>query len=214
MILSAFCERPYAVSLRKGLPMRKRPSAFGWSILLHRSVFVALFDLLLLATTGAAAQGADLEGGTPNTTCKMTTKFPDGSPYSTSCVMTILAAGQNSFAPKGSVQFVDTRQQKQTFTLSFFPPKQIKPNVPYTLSTDSLESFLSGTVQQTSAHELCRMNKKFSSTGTVTFTSVGANSADYHGSVQLYPACYLNLGTPQETLVPSGKTGGTVMVVF
>jgi hypothetical protein len=195
--------------------MRKRRSASRWAISVRCLLFVPLFDLLLSAAAGGAAPGADLEGGTPNTTCKMTTKFPDGSVFTTACMMTILAAGQDSVAPKGSVQFVDTNRQKQSFTLSFFPPRQIKPNVPYTLTTDNMESFLSGTVQQTSAHELCRMNKKFSSSGTVTFTAVGATSADYHGSVQVYPACYMNLGTPQESLVPSGKTGGgTTTVVF
>jgi hypothetical protein len=145
----------------------------------------------------------------------MTTTFPDGATFSEPCVMTILPAGQNSLAPKGSVRFLDSQNRSNVFSLNFFPPKQIKTNVPYTLTTDVNGSFLNGIVQQTSPRELCRMNKEFPSKATVTFTAVGATGPDYHGTLQAYPACYLNLGAPGQTLVPGGQArGGTTMIVF
>ena len=59
------------------------------------------------------------------------------------------------------------------------------------------------------------MTKEFPTTGTLTFTAVGATGSQYHGTLQVYPACYVNLGTPQQTLVPGGQVGGgTTMVVF
>jgi hypothetical protein len=174
-----------------------------------------LLNVLFMAGASGATPGADLDASTANMTCKMTTTFPDRSTFAEPCLMTIVAAGENSMAPKGWVQFLDVNKQVQIFSLNFFPPRQIKADIPYTVTTDNRESFLNGIVQPTSAHQLCRMTKKFSSTGIITFTAVGRASADYHGTLQVYPACYVNLGTPQQTLVPSGKVGGgTTLVVF
>ena len=57
------------------------------------------------------------------------------------------------------------------------------------------------------------MTKKFPTSGTVTFTAVGATGAAYHGALRVYPACYLNMDTPQRTLVPGGAVGGGITTV-
>jgi hypothetical protein len=171
-------------------------------------VFV-LFNVLF----AQSASGAN--DATPNAACKLTATFPDGFTFAESCLMTILPAGQDARAPKGMMQFLDVDRKNQVFSLNFFPPKEIKVKVPYTVTTDTMDSFLNGIVQPASAHEMCRMTKKFASTGTITFTAVGTTAAGYHGTLQVYPACYVNLGTAQQTLVPGGKVGGgTVMIVF
>jgi hypothetical protein len=199
-------------------------SSTRWLIAVRRlaafpAVFSAVLSLVRALSGGVLAAGAGVASAQPevngatNTTCKMTTTFPDGSRFVDACVMRILPAGQDSNAPKGSVQFLDATRRNQVFSLNFYPPKQIKPNVPYTLTTDSMDSFLNGIVQQTSAHQLCRMNKRYATSGTVTFTAVGAAPADYHGTVQVYPACYVRLGTPQESLVPGGPSGGGATTV-
>jgi hypothetical protein len=167
----------------------------------------AFFNVLFAQSASAA------DGAIPNAACKLTTTFPDGAKFADPCLMTILPAGQDAMAPKGWIKFFDTNKQDQVFSLNFFPPKEIKVKVPYTVTTDTKESFLNGIVQPAAAHELCRMTSKFPSTGTITFTAVGTTAADYHGTLQVYPACYVNLGTPQQTLVPSGKVGGGSMVI-
>ena len=59
------------------------------------------------------------------------------------------------------------------------------------------------------------MNKNFSSKATITFTAVGTTDADYHGNLQVYPACYRDMGTLQQSVVPSGQVGaGTIQIVF
>jgi hypothetical protein len=178
------------------------------------STALILFGSLgaLLASRGAAA---DAPAKPLTSNCKMKTTFPDKSVFSDPCYVTILPAGQNQLAPKGMIQFMDAGHQVQVFSLNFFPPKEIKVTVPYALTTDTMESFLNGIVQPAGAHQLCRMTKKFPSTGTVTFTAVGKTDADFHGTIQIYPACYVNLGTPQQTLLPSGRVGGgTTEIVF
>jgi hypothetical protein len=175
--------------------------------------------LLLSALFNLGASGSNLAadvGGAPsNDTCKMTTTFPDHSTFADACVATILLPGEDSTAPKGWIKFRDVNDKTQVFSLNFFPPKEIKANVAYTVTTDTADSFLNGIVQPPAAHEICRMTKKFPTTGTVTFTAVGAAGSQYHGTLQVYPACYVNVGTPQQTLVPGGQVGGgTTMVVF
>ena len=176
--------------------------------------FVVLSALFNLGASGSNL-AANLDGATSNDTCKMTTTFPDHSTFAEPCVATILLPGEDSTAPKGWIKFRDVNDKTQVFSLNFFPPKEIKANTAYTVTTDTADSFLNGIVQPASAHELCRMTKKFPTTGTVTFTAVGSAGSHYHGTLQVYPACYVNLGTPQQTLVPGGQVGGgTTMVVF
>ena len=158
---------------------------------------------------------ANGDGTTSNDACKMTTTFPDHSTFAEPCVATILLAGEDSLAAKGWIKFRDINDKTQVFSLNFFPPKVIKANVAYPVTTDTMDSFLNGIVQPAGAHQLCRMTKKFPTTGTVTFTAVGTTGSQYHGTLQVYPACYVNLGTPQSVLVPGGQVGGgTTMVVF
>jgi hypothetical protein len=174
-----------------------------------------LFAFSFAHGASGADPGTALDGGAPNVTCKMTTTFPDGSTFAEPCWMTVLPAGQEMMAPKGMIRFRQVNNRTQAFNLNFFPPKEIKANIPYTASTDPKGGFLNGIVQPASAHELCRMNREFPSKATITFTAVGATSADYHGTLQAYPACYLNLDGAQETLIPSGQArSGTTKVVF
>jgi len=152
---------------------------------------------------------------TPNTTCKMTATFPDGSTFGEACLMQIQPAGQNSFNAQGWIEFTDTQDRSNVFSLNFFPPKDIKTNVSYTVTTDRNEGYLNGIVQPVGAHEACHMNKNFSSKATITFTAVGATDAEYHGRLQVYPACYRDMGTPQQSVVPSEQVGaGTILIVF
>jgi hypothetical protein len=168
----------------------------------------------VLPMRGAAASPLGTDPTTSDT-CKMTTTFPDHSTFAEACLVTIVLPGQETLAPKGWVKFRDVDDRTEVFSLNFFPPKAIKANVPYAITTDTMESFLNGIVQPPQAHELCRMTKKFPTSGTVTFTAVGTTGAAFHGSVQVYPACYVNLGTPQQTLVPGGQVGGgTTLIVF
>jgi len=147
--------------------------------------------------------------------CKMTTTFPDHTTFAEACVVTIVLPGENPLTPRGWVQLLDVGKRAEVFSVNFFPPKEIKANVPYAITTDNMESFLNGIVQPPAAHELCRMTKKFPTNGTVTFTAVGTTGAALHGAVQVYPACYVNLGTPQQTLVHGGQVGGgKTMIVF
>jgi hypothetical protein len=195
--------------------MRKSASRF----LSGRSLRPFLILLLLNAFFDDAASGsnppANGDGATSSDTCKMTTTFPDHSTFAEPCVAAILLAGEDMLAPKGWIKFRDVDDRTQVFSLNFFPPREIKANIAYTVSTDTADSFLNGIVQPPAAHELCRMTKKFPTTGTVTFTAVGATSSQYHGTLQVYPACYVNLGTPQQALVPGGQVGGgATMVVF
>jgi hypothetical protein len=195
--------------------MRKSVSRF----LSGRSLRPFLLLLLLNAFFDDGASGSNLpangDGATSSDTCKMTTTFPDQSTFAEPCLATIVLAGEDSLAPKGWIKFRDVNDRTQVFSLNFFPPKEIRVNTAYTVTTDSMDSFLNGIVQPASAHELCRMTKKFPTTGTVTFTAVGATGSQYHGTLQVYPACYLNLGTPQQALVPGGQVGGgSTMVVF
>ncbi len=145
----------------------------------------------------------------------MTTTFPDHSTFAEPCLATIVLPGEDLLAPKGWIKFRDVNDQTQVFSLNFFPPKEIKANIAYPVTTETAESFLNGIVQPASSHELCRMTKKFPTTGTVTFTAVGATGSQYHGTLQVYPACYVNLGSPQQALVPGGQVGGgSTMVAF
>jgi hypothetical protein len=182
--------------------------------------FGAFSSLLLLSAlfgqgAGGSNLAADIDGGTSNDSCKMTTTFPDHSTFAEPCVAAILLAGEDSLAPRGWIKFRDINDKTQVFSLNFYPPKEIKPNVAYTVTTETPESFLNGIVQPPAAHEICRMTKKFPTTGTVTFTVVGKTGSQYHGTLQVYPACYVNVGTPQQALVAGGQVGGgTTMVVF
>jgi len=170
--------------------------------------------LILLPLMTLFAHGAN-GATTPNAACKMTATFPDGSKFGEACLMTILPAGQNSFNAKGWIRFMDTQNRSNVFSLNFFPPKDIKTNVSYTVTTDRNEGYLNGIVQPAGAHEACHMNKNFSSRATITFTAVGTTDADYHGKLQVYPACYRDMGTPQQSVVPSGQVGaGTILIVF
>lgn len=178
-----------------------------------------LLFLLLDAFFNQSASGANFttnsDGSTSSNACKMTTTFPDKSNFAEPCVATILLAGEDMLAPKGWIKFRDVDDRTQVFSLNFFPPREIKANIAYTVTTDTAESFLNGIVQPPAAKELCRMTKKFPTLGTVTFTAVGTSGSQYHGTLQVYPACYVNLGTPQQTLVPGGQVGGgSTMVAF
>ncbi len=187
------------------------------------TALVAILFVAMWAHGGSRAplRANDLQEEPPNNNCKMTTAFPDGSKFAEPCVMTVLPAGQVKQAPKGWVEFLSATEKAQVFSLNFFPPKEIKARVPYTVTTEivtgaasGLEAdFLNGIVQPPGARELCRMNKKFLSKGTITFTVVGKTNADYHGALEVYPACYVNLGTPQEKLIPSGGVGGGKTIV-
>jgi hypothetical protein len=184
-----------------------------------RSLRPFLILLLLNPFFDDGASGSNLpangDGATSSNTCKMTTTFPDHSTFAEPCVAAILLAGEDMLAPKGWIKFRDVDDRTQVFSLNFFPPREIKANIAYTVSTDTADSFLNGIVQPPAAHELCRMTKKFPTTGTVTFTAVGATGSQYHGTLQVYPACYVNLGSPQQALVPGGQVGGgSTMVVF
>jgi hypothetical protein len=195
--------------------MRKFVSRF----LGGRSLPPFLLLLLLNAFFDHGASGSNLpangDGTTSSSTCKMTTTFPDHSTFAEPCLVTIVLAGEDLLAPKGWIKFRDVNDRTQVFSLNFFPPKEIKANIAYPVTTETAESFLNGIVQPASSHELCRMTKKFPTTGTLTFTAVGATGSQYHGTLQVYPACYVNLGTPQQTLVPGGQVGGgSTMVVF
>ena len=174
-----------------------------------------LFVLLNAFINHGAAESTNDKGVTSNGTCRLTTTFPDHSTFAAPCVAMILLRGQDSMAPKGWIEFRDANNETDAFSINFFPPIEIKTNTAYTVTTDTPDSFLNGIVQPASAHQLCRMTKKFPTTGTVTFTAVGTAGSQYHGTLQVYPACYLNLGTPQQSLVPGGQVGGgTTMVVF
>ncbi|HXA35645.1 MAG TPA: hypothetical protein VNW26_04880 [Steroidobacteraceae bacterium] len=173
---------------------------------------VALGTLSMGGATGSPL-GADPAASSD--ACKMTTTFPDHTTFAEACVATIVLPGEDRLAPRGGVQLLDAGKRAEVFNMNFFLPKEIKPNVTYAISTDSTESFLHGIVQPPAAHELCRMTKTFPTNGTVTFTAVGATGAALHGAVQVYPACFVNLGTPEQTLVPGGQVGGgKTMIVF
>jgi hypothetical protein len=177
-------------------------------------LFLLVSALFNLGASGSSL-AANADGAASNDACKMTTTFPDHSTFAEPCVATILLAGEDSTAPKGWIKFRDVNDRTQVFSLNFYPPKEIKANVAYTVTTDTADSFLNGIVQPPSAHEICRMTKKFPTTGTVTFTAVGTAGSQYHGTLQVYPACYVNVGTPQQALVAGGQVGGgTTMVVF
>jgi hypothetical protein len=168
----------------------------------------------VLPVHGAAGSPLGIEPMTSDT-CKMTTTFPDHSTFAEACLVTIVLPGKDRLTPRGGVQLLDAGKRAEVFNMNFFLPKAIKANVPYPITTDTMESFLNGIVQPPQAHELCRMTKKFPTSGTVTFTAVGTTGAAFHGTVQVYPACYVNLGTPQQTLVPGGQVGGgTTLIVF
>lgn len=182
---------------------------------LSSSLPFVLLTVLAAPVANGANPGASLDEGAPNVTCRMTTTFPDGSTFAEPCWMMVLPAGQDAMAPRGMIRFVEVNNGTRAFNLNFFPPKEIKVNTPYTATTDPRGGFLNGLVQPASPHELCRMNKEFSSKATITFTAVGTTSAEYHGTLQAYPACYRNLDAPQEALVPGGQAGsGTTKVVF
>jgi len=170
--------------------------------------------LLLLHLMALSAHGANADT-TPNTTCKMTATFPDGTKFVEPCLMTILLAGQMNFNKKGWIRFRDTQNRSEVFSLNFFPPQEIKINASYTVTTDREAGYLNGIVQPAGAHEACHMNENFSSKAMIAFTAVGATDADYHGKLQVYPACYRDMGTPQQSVVPSGQVGaGTILIVF
>lgn len=174
-----------------------------------------LFVLLNAFINHGAAESTNDKGVTSNGTCRLTTTFPDHSTFAAPCVARILPRGQDSMAPKGWIEFRDANSETEAFSMNFFPPAEIKANIAYPVTTDTADSFLNGIVQPTSAHELCRMTKKYPTTGTITFTAVGTVGSQYHGTLQVYPACYVNLGTSQQTLVPGGQVGGaSTMVVF
>lgn len=170
----------------------------------HRHLPDTVLAAALLACV-ANAPAADAITTPPPITCKMTAKFPDKSTFTEPCLVSVVLAGQEMTRPKGWIEFLDPQRRDHVFNVTFFPPNPIKVGVTYTVTTDTIDSFLNGIVQPADVHQLCRMNKKFLTTGTVLFTAVGSTAAEYHGSLQLSPACYLNLGTPQQSLVPGGK---------
>lgn len=168
-------------------------------------------SVVLVAFIGVA-HGAP---AAPAAACQMKTTFPDHASFEDTCLVTVVLPGQVPLAPKGWIKFLDSNEKTQVFSLNFYPPAQLKPHTPYIVTTDNVDSFLSGIVQPGNAQEQCRMTKKFPTSGTVTFSAVGTTAAELHGTVVVYPACYLNFGTPQQTLVPGGQQGGaSTTVVF
>src|SRR6202790_5851489 len=88
--------------------------------------FGAFSSLLLLSAlfsqgAGGSSLAADIDGGTSNDSCKMTTTFPDQSTFAEPCVATILLAGEDSTAPKGWIKFRDVNDRTQVFSLNFYP---------------------------------------------------------------------------------------------
>ena len=186
------------------LKYRNRPGA--WPSL--RALVLASMSL---QTVGAAPP----EGAMPDNACKMTTTFPDHATFTDACLATIVLPRPDLFVPKGSVSFLDAGNKTEIFNLNFYLPLEVKSNVAYAVTTETKDSSLRGIVQPAQAKEQCRITKSFPTSGTVTFTTVGTTGAAFHGTVQVYPSCYLNMGTPQQTLVPGGQVGGgTTLVVF
>ena len=192
--------------------MRKRINITPKGLLV--SILFGVYAISPLQAGNHTVQDPRLETGV-NKNCKMTTVFPDKTKFTDNCFMTILPAGQSPVAPKGMIQFTDSNKKVNIFSLNFFPPKEIKPNVTYSLTTDTVESFLNGLVQvlPPDGLEQCRMTKKFPTSGTVIFTAVGATSDGFHGTLQVFPACYMYMGTPQRVLVPGGAAGGGTTTV-
>src|SRR6266849_4646258 len=87
------------------------------------SFSAALLTILITAFWAHGGSRAHLRGNDlqeeepPNSNCKMTTTFPDGSKFADDCLMTILPAGQDKQAPKGSVQFLDVNAKARAFSL-------------------------------------------------------------------------------------------------
>lgn len=173
----------------------------------------ALAAALALAGAMPGAAGAATPSGLPQTDppgtqCQVAANFPDGTSWKTACLVSVIPPRAGPATPRGMVRILEANHKDHLFSLSFFPPDPIKPGTTYPLNTDRTGTFLNVLVQPDPGKELCRMNREFPSQGTVVFTAVGTASAQYHGTLELFPTCSIYQATPQQRMVPGGSVGG------
>jgi hypothetical protein len=163
--------------------------------------------------SGARSQGEFPDDNPPSRHCQVAATFPDGTSWNGPCLISIIRAGEMMLAPRGVVRILDPDRHDEVLSISFYPPKEIKANVPYPLLTNEREGFLMGLIQPLPGQENCHMNHQYPSKGTVTFTAVGTTSVQFHGTLEAFPTCTIYQGTPQSRMVPGGTSGGGNTVV-